>query len=299
MNIKRLVFGPSVIEIAEEWRVSAAHGDIARYHLLSAINRYMRPFFGGKSIRRVSRRDAEAYIRFLRNVKGVKNGAPLSEASVKTALKNTKAVFNYAIKNEIIKKNPFNGLSVKLSDSEVQYYNIAQARTLMSAEYPAWGYRLAVMLGLCAGLRRGEIVALRWDDIDMRNRVLHIRHSMNRILGKNYMKLPKSGKQRTVPINDLLYGALLEAKKYSDSDVVVPVSPGRLSLWFPEFAESLGLPRRTFHELRKTFGTLLLQSGADVKTVSALLGHSAYQITLKYYAGVNADQIDIVNKIHP
>lgn len=298
MNIKRLVFGPSVIEIAEEWRVSAAHGDIARYHLLSAINRYMRPFFDGKSIRRVSRKDAEEYIRFLRNMKGVKNGAPLSEASVKTALKNTKAVFNYAIKNEIIKKNPFKGLSVKISESEVQYYSAAQARTLMSAGYPTWGHKLAVMLGLCAGLRRGEIVALRWDDIDMRNRVLHIRHSMNRILGKDYMKLPKSGKQRAVPINDLLYGALLEAKKYSDSDVVVPVSPGRLSLWFPEFAESLGLPRRTFHELRKTFGTLLLQSGADVKTVSALLGHSTYQITLKYYAGVNADQIDIVNKIH-
>lgn len=297
MNIKRLVFGPSVIEIAEEWRVSAAHGDIARYHLLSAINRYMRPFFDGKSIRRVSRKDAEEYIRFLRNMKSVKNGAPLSEASVKTALKNIKAVFNYAIKSEIIKKNPFNGLSVKLSESEVQYYNIAQARTLIGAEYPAGGYRLAVMLGLCAGLRRGEIVALRWDDIDMRNRVLHIRHSMNRILGKDYVKPPKSGKQRAVPINDLLYEAILEAKRYSDSDVVVPVSPGRLSLWFPEFAESLGLPRRTFHELRKTFGTLLLQSGADVKTVSVLLGHSTYQITLKYYAGVNADQIDIVNKI--
>lgn len=298
MNIKRLVFGPSVIEIAEEWRVSAAHGDIARYHLLSAINRYMRPFFDGKSIRRVSRKDAEEYIRFLRNMKSIKNGAPLSEASVKTALKNTKAVFNYAIKNEIIKKNPFKGLSVKISESEVQYYSAAQARTLMRAEYPTWGHKLAVMLGLCAGLRRGEIVALRWDDIDMRNRVLHIRHSMNRILGKDYMKLPKSGKQRAVPINDLLYEAILEAKRYSNSDVVVPVSPGRLSLWFPEFAESLGLPRRTFHELRKTFGTLLLQSGADVKTVSALLGHSTYQITLKYYAGVNADQIDIVNKIH-
>lgn len=298
MNIKRLVFGPSVIEIAEEWRVSAAHGDIARYHLLSAINRYMRPFFDGKSIRRVSRKDAEEYIRFLRNMKGVKNGAPLSEASVKTALKNTKAVFNYAIKNEIIKKNPFKGLSIKISESEVQYYSAAQARLLMSAEYPTWGYKLAVMLGLCAGLRRGEIVALRWDDVDTKNRVLHIRHSMNRILGKDYMKLPKSGKQRAVPINDLLYEALLEAKRYSDSDVVVPVSPGRLSLWFPEFAESLGLPRRTFHELRKTFGTLLLQSGADVKTVSALLGHSTYQITLKYYAGVNAEQLDVVNKIH-
>ena len=298
MNIKRLVFGPSVIEIAEEWRVSAAHGDIARYHLLSAINRYMRPFFDGKSIRRVSRRDAEEYIRFLRNMKGVKNGAPLSEASVKTALKNTKAVFNYAIKNEIIKKNPLNGLSVKISESEVQYYSAAQARTLMGAEYPTWGYKLAVMLGLCAGLRRGEIVALRWDDIDMRNRVLHVRHSMNRILGKDYVKLPKSGKQRIVPINDVLYEAILEAKRDSDSVVVIPISPGNLSRWFPRFAENLGLPRRTFHDLRKTFGTLLLQSGADVKTVSALLGHSTYQITLKYYVGVNAEQVDAVNKMY-
>lgn len=298
MNIKRRLFGPTVVDLAQEWRESTAHGDIARYHLISDIDRYVTPFFRAKYIRRITLEDAENYVLFLRDLKNVRTGAALSDATVKSALKNTRALFNYAVKNGIIKESPFKKISVKISEKEVRYYTKIQARKLLIAAYPDDTYMLAVLLGLCAGLRRGEVVALQWSDVDIKKRILHVRHSMNRIQGKNYVKLPKSGKKRSVPINDILRKALLVARKTSQSDIVIPISPGKLTLWFPEYAESIGLPRLTFHDLRRTFGTLLLQSGTDVKTVAALLGHSSYQITLKYYAGVNAEQIDAVNKMY-
>ena len=291
IDIKRFFLGPTVVEVAWEWRANTIRGDVSRYNLISSINTYITPFWKEKRIRGVKEKDVNNFVIFLQNLKNQKSGQPLSQYTQWSAIKQVKAIFNYAIKEKIIKENPMKEVRIKMPDHTVKYFTLQQAKILLDATYPSMHYKVAVSLALCAGLRRGEVAALRWSDVDLNNKMLHVRHSVNLIKGVRYEKEPKSNKARFTAINNILYSILLAAKLSATTEYVVPLEPWRITIWFPTFAEKQGIPRLTFHALRRTFGTLLLQSGVDIKTVSVLLGHSSTAITSKSYIGTSRERI--------
>ena len=277
-------------DFAQQWRVMPAHGDVARYQLISVIRCYIEPYWRDKRIKLIRRKDVDNYVNFIKRLKNRQTGEPLSDALIHSILKNNKAMLGYAVSLGLLKSNPMSHVKLKDIQYRIEFYSKQQVQTLLNADYPSEPYKLAVYLGVCAGMRRGEVVALQWDDVDLKLRCLHIRHSANLILGELITKSPKSGKERSVPINNKLYKVLKATRKTATSSRVVPLNPWQITVWFPSFAESLGLPKYHYHCLRKTFGTLLLQSGADIKTVSVLMGHSSIQTTSQSYIGYDVQQ---------
>lgn len=154
---------------------------------------------------------------------------------------------------------------------------------------------LAIVLALCAGMRIGEICALRVSDIDFLASTIEIRQSAQRIQTGQGTKLlvqsPKSdASKRTIPLTVSLLRWLKDAVRGLSGNAYVltgrvdkPMEPRTLRYFFDRFQERCGIQRRNFHVLRHTFATRCIETGADGKSVSEILGHANVQTTLKLY----------------
>lgn len=156
---------------------------------------------------------------------------------------------------------------------------------------------LGILLCLYTGLRIGELCALRWQDIDLKNKRYKIEHTVQRIrnLDKNattktkiILSEPKTlSSKRIVPIPDFLIPVLKEYKKEDNvfvfSEKCVPRDPRTFESYFERLLKKCKIDNLNFHSLRHTFATRSLEAGMDIKTLSEILGHSSYRITLDIY----------------
>lgn len=157
--------------------------------------------------------------------------------------------------------------------------------------------KLAVLLSLYAGLRIGEVCALSWDDVDLNERTLHIRHTVAResiegLMGNRtrlFVDTPKTASStRKIPISSSLYQVLASIKRQKRSVYVISdtdsfVNPRTLEHRFHRFLERCGVPSINFHALRHTFATRCIEVGVDIKSLSEMLGHASVSITLETY----------------
>jgi integrase len=206
----------------------------------------------------------------------------LAPATVNSHRRSLLSMFRMAEEREWIVGNPARAVRPKREPQKLFTYLTPAEKAHVLASCPP-RLLLPVSLALFAGLRRGEVCALRWADVNLRRRVLLVRHSMN---GRHLVPL-KNRREREVPIASDLQ-ALLKRKKQS---AYVCVS-GR-SAWLPL---SLGQAVRRFgarlgfedlnglHILRRTFATLLVTAGEPMAQVSEWLGHSSVSVTERRYA---------------
>lgn len=198
-----------------------------------------------------------------------------------------------AVKERLILRNPCGDcivpkprkLEMKILPPEHMkaYLNAAEARGLLPMFY----------LELVSGLRKGELVALRWDDLDIQQRTISV--------SKQYVRNPDGSLELTQPKTensvrlvsipqtavDLL---IQEHAKHPNSPYMFP-SPLTGEMYHPDSVVNLhkkilkdaGLEHLRFHDLRHTFATTALQNGVDVKTVSSMLGHFDAGFTLRTY----------------
>jgi integrase len=162
------------------------------------------------------------------------------------------------------------------------------------------------VLAVQTGMRQGELLALKWEDVDLNEGVIHIRHTLARSRGRITLGEPKTrGSRRPVHLTDMAVAALkthLERQLeeierlgdlYRDNGLVFTSGVGTLinptNLRRRSFAPLLqraGLPQVRFHDLRHTCATLLFSKGAHPKHVQELLGHATVAITLDTYSHV-------------
>lgn len=152
------------------------------------------------------------------------------------------------------------------------------------------------VLAIYCGLREGEILGLRVEDIDLLNRTLHVRQAVQYLIGKGLViKEPKSDAgKRPVAIPgfavSVLTDYLLLTQKASGliftTSNNTPISPRNLIRHFKSVIEELGLPDIRFHDLRHTHASLLLAAGVNPKVVQERLGHSSVTLTLNTYSHV-------------
>ena len=137
----------------------------------------------------------------------------------------------------------------------------------------------AVILALCYGMRRGEILGILPTDFDSVNGVLHIQRSRTLVDGSEVITYCKTNNSnRYVLISPRHYYLFSNASQFS-------LSPWTLDVLFHNFADSLGLPKGLrFHDLRHSYATLMLQKGINPKIVSQILGHSSVSVTLDIYS---------------
>lgn len=160
-------------------------------------------------------------------------------------------------------------------------------------------------LDLFLGLRRGEILGLRWCDVDLEAGRISINGALQRVRGALTRREPKTASSRREIALPRVVVSILEAhrsrqlaerearrldRRWTDTDYVFtttlgrPIEPGKLSARFRELRAELDLPSGMhFHDLRHSVATLLLEEGLDIKMISRLLGHADTKITRDIY----------------
>jgi integrase len=163
---------------------------------------------------------------------------------------------------------------------------------------------LPVRLAVSTGMRRGEILGLRWADLDPGFAVAHVRRSLQVVRGELIFCEPKTARsRRSVPLPALVRPDLAAhrgaqrlrratAATWQDLDLMLdrgdggPLNPGTLSSRWHHFCRRRGLPPVRFHDLRHAHATLMLLQGVHPKVVSERLGHASVGITLDTYSHV-------------
>ena len=149
-------------------------------------------------------------------------------------------------------------------------------------------------IDLATGLRRGELLGLKWEDIDLERGDLRVKRQLARINGE-IVEAPLKTKNayRTLPLGADAIDILKAQKKKVGSSpwgfpspTGGPMSPDSVLHMLHRVLKRAGLPKVRFHDLRHTFATLALQNGVDIKTVSGMLGHFSAGFTLDTYAHV-------------
>ena len=159
--------------------------------------------------------------------------------------------------------------------------------------------KMAVLLCLHTGLRLGELCALKWKDIDFGNRMVSVNQTVQRLYregGKTKTVLletePKSGySRREIPLPVMIL-ELFEKIRHEGNYVFgkdKPMEPRTLQNHFKRLLKKAGLKHKNFHALRHTFATNCIESGADIKSLSEILGHSDVQISLNRYVHPSMD----------
>ena len=175
---------------------------------------------------------------------------------------------------------------------------------------------IAVRIGLATGMRRGEICALRWSDLND-DCTINVSHAFGLKEGGYYLKEPKThSSARTIPLTKRTFEVLramhkdstriLEGMGVRSADPFIlgtqepdsrPYNPSLLGKEYAAFCKMNGF-NCTFHDLRHTFATMMIAAGTDVRTVASYLGHSSVSMTLNIYADVDPDaKLNAVEKI--
>lgn len=195
------------------------------------------------------------------------------------------------IKNDI--------LTPSVTKKELDILTEAEQKALVnSIKSNITGENIGILLSLFAGLRLGEICALKWEDIDLNTGTISVTKTMQRIEVENkhtkteiIIDTPKSQKSvRKIPIPDFLIDELkLLSKGCSEESYILTSSqyrytePRAYQYKFKKYLEKANIRDINFHALRHTFATRAIEQNVDVKTLSELLGHSTVNFTLDRY----------------
>lgn len=156
-----------------------------------------------------------------------------------------------------------------------------------------------MLLCLYSGMRIGEICALKWSDIDLEQRVIYVRHTIQRIIvpdevsekrTKIIIDEPKTtSSMRVIPLSNQIYPMIINLYKAADESAFFLTNsekfmePRSYQYFFKRILKKTEIRNVNFHILRHTFATRCVEVGMDVKTLSEILGHSNTNITLTYY----------------
>ena len=210
----------------------------------------------------------------------------LTPHSKRTILKLTSRVFQMAVEEGILVRNPCVGIHIQvpevdqkvLTNAEVEIF-LREAKIAEHQFYPVW------LLALKTGMRSGELFALKWTDVDFAARTISVSKQWT---SKNGFCPTKTRKNRIVPISEDLLGFLQERKLevIATSEFVLPRlrdwdhgEQARITRAFCEFA---GITSVKFHDLRATFITNLLARGESLARVMSIVGHSELKTTNGY-----------------
>lgn len=159
-------------------------------------------------------------------------------------------------------------------------------------------YHYGILFSLYTGLRLGEVIALKWQNVDTKNKLIYIDKSASTINHNhktiNIESSPKTQSSiREIPISKQLQNLLKILKQNTKNDYVISsrnnkrINPRAYQKSFENLLNKLHIKHYGFHSLRHTFATRLLESGVDIKTISELMGHSSPTITLNRYVHTN------------
>ena len=205
-----------------------------------------------------------------------------------------------AVAERLILVNPTRGCKLpKMEKREMKVLPEEKIRPyLMEADKR--GLLAPFYLELTTGLRRGELLALLWTDLDVENRTISITKQVTRTKGELVVSQPKTHNSiRVLPVSQQAVDLLVEEHKKHPGNPYMFPSPKTGGMFDPDsfrhthekILKAIGAEHIRFHDLRHTFATLSLKNGVDVKTLSSTLGHYSAGFTLSTYTHATPDMM--------
>lgn len=272
-------------EWAYQWLETYKKPDIDEntylYTYKCTIYKHLIPYFGSAQLNSIKPVD-------IKNFYLTKNHMSKSRLSKMHICLN--GIFETAIDNDLCYKNPakkikFTSLQQKKERKIYTDEEIAIVKAFFYNKLPE------VVLLLETGLRRGELLGLKWEDIDMEQKIL----SVNRSIAEKYgggvtINPPKWNSYRTIPLSDTAI-QLLKNLKTERQGYLFPThnnTPQSPNTWSQKLNRNMkglppSIPILTAHEIRHTYGTYLRRHGVDIYTIQKLLGHKNISVTSEIY----------------
>jgi integrase len=267
---------PTFAKFAEEFMANYSEANNKPSEVQSKrtiLKCHLLPAFSGKKLDVIQQREIEAY-------KSAKLKASLAPKTVNNHLTILRRILSLAAEWGVLTHTP-PVKWLKTPEPEFDFLDFDEAARLEKGAKGEWAAMITV--GLTTGLRLGELLALRWEDVDLvRGRLL-----VRRAVARGVVGTPKSGKSREIPLNEKAHAAL-KRQRHLRGELVFCDDAGRMlrkgsckwPLW--SACKRAGLRRIGWHALRHTFASHLVMRRAPLKAVQELLGHSTIEMTMRY-----------------
>lgn len=288
--MKKRSSGTTMEEIAQAWltvqrsRVKSSTNAIYHY----GWQHYLSPIFGQLQPKRITEHLVRKYLQAKRN---------LSTLTLRNQIILLRAILKFAQEKYGI-NNDYQAICLPEAYGERLFIaNTTWLRLQRVVRKDDTLIADCIALASLTGIRLGECCALQCMDIDEKERLIHIRHTVQRIRTahtllrtKLVISSPKSKKScRTIPIPDRLWNRIqriCQGKEKTDfifGSKNLPMDPRRLQYQFAQYLRRHKIKNFNFHQLRHKFATCCLEQKMDIKVLSELLGHSSVSVTLNYY----------------
>ena len=288
----RLMRKTNFEEISKKWLEMKKNSvkESTYYNYMFIIDKYLIPNFKKINLRKLVDYNYNAFIQKLKITLSAKTVRDIMNV-LKSILKYSQQEYTFSINLKTINMPKLNVAKIKVLNKRergrLERYCLKQ-NTLRS---------LGVIVCLYTGLRIGELCALKWEDIDLEEKVIHVRKTLQRVYiekdnnSKIIINSPKTTSSiRRVPINNKLYEILKALKKeYKNEDFFLTgssdkyIEPRTYQNLFKLMLADCKVKPYKFHILRHTFATHCIEVGMDAKSLSEILGHSNVSITLSRY----------------
>ena len=263
------------------------------------IENHIKPNIGDIPIEKLTSLQLQKFYRLLLTegriprIESEKQPKGLSAKTVRNINQVISSAMDMAVRHKLILSNPTEGCELpKVEHREMKTLPAEQLGAFLREAKESGVYELYYM-DLATGLRRGELLGLKWEDIDLQNGIIHVRRQVARVDGEvKELPLKTKNSYRNISISRDAVAMLTEMEAHRSSEYVFPsstggpISPDSVNNMLHRVLKRAGLPSIRFHDLRHTFATLALQNGVDIKTVSGMLGHFSAGFTLDTYAHV-------------
>ncbi|GAB6274765.1 MAG: tyrosine-type recombinase/integrase [Peptococcaceae bacterium] len=228
----------------------------------------------------------------------------LSPERTKDLYVTAKEALKKAVSAGILNKNPFDAVRPpRISQKEMKVWTVNEAAVFLESAADNKHYAF-FYLALKTGARLGELLALRWEDVDFERKIIQIKHSIANLSGKTVLQPPKTrSAQRTIPVDEATVNVLKNHKKLNTENSLKsgfgrvpwvfwskktgrPLYKSNMGRAFRTAIKKAGVTMIRFHDMRHTHATFLLEANVHPKIVSERLGHSSTQITLDRYSHI-------------
>lgn len=278
---------------------------------ISSYKTYIQPYLGDYMFASLDKTVINSWL-----TKLYKRG--LSQNTIHTTYARVKKVYNYFFESGELLVHPFKGVKMpKKGEPKVTHLTQKQMDDVLAAAHRDYKEEDAMYAGIFlafyAGLRRGEICGLRWNDVDFYKKTITVRSAIG--VGEGvamkggYAKSPKNkSSNRTFPMLPQLEDVLMKRKnaiKPRDSWFVIGdeeqfMRPQQYSRLFSEFVDRNSLvdaygKKIVPHGLRHNFATVGIQAGMDIASLALMMGHASRAMTLDTYGDANADALSLAS----